>query len=475
VIKKLFSHTALYGLAPQLPKVASVFVLPIVTKYLSDIDYGIAGVISAYIGALTALQSLGMNIILSNSFFKQPGTYKWLWRQIHGFVSIWSIFYGIILSTILYFGMPEAAFTNRWLIICLNVLPQVLFEPTQMVVFRYYQLKGKPIPIAVRSVALGLITVFLNLYFIAELKLGYLGWFLSYFCSSAISFIVFSYLIYFKVGITPIFNFKWRLIKSSLKISLPTIPHYYSSYLLNSSDRLVLDWVQVNTGKVGLYNFASTFGGYFSTFGNAIGLAIGPIYNSFFKQAENDFNALYKARAITFLVQSFILIISFLVCLWLKEILYILVSNNKLQNVYPLAIIIIMGYTYRPMYLGAGGQLFYFEKTKNLWKISFVAGGSNVALNLILIPIYGYQVAALTTFVCLMYMGYSAYFIKDYKEIKRLNYYPLLWLSITCIIAVGSYVLRDTHILIKVGITITVLFTSFIYYLKSDVKELLNG
>lgn len=133
-----------------------------------------------------------------------------------------------------------------------------------------------------------------------------------------------------------------------------------------------------------------------------------------------------------------------------------------------------MGYAYRPMYLGVGGQLFYYEKTKNLWKISFVAGVSNVGLNLLLIPLFGYQVAAVTTFVALMYMGYSAYFMKDYKEIKRLEYYPMFWLALTCIVAVSSFLLKDIIFWYKMGISAVVVTASGVAFIKSNLKDLLH-
>ncbi len=474
MIKKLFSHTALYGLAPQLPKIASIFVLPILTQYLTEEDYGVAGVVAAYTGALGVLQSLGISVVLANSFYKQPGTYHWLWRQLHGFISLWSLFYGLLLATVLYFGIPEIAHPNRGWIVLLNVVPVALFSTTQTIVFRYYQMSGKPQPLAIRTVVLGLVTVMLNLYFIAELKLGYLGWFLSAFCSSVLSFILFAYLIYVKVGLTPIFNFKWRLIRSSLKISLPTVPHYYSSYLLDSSDRLVLDWLKVSTGKIGLYNFAGNFGGYFSTLGMAIGMATSPIYIGYYNQGKNDATAYYKARALTFFIQSGYLLFSFLVCLWLREVFYVLVSNEALQNVYPLAIIIIMGYAYRPMYLGVSTLLFFHERTTHLWKISFIAGASNVALNLLLIPIFGYQIAAVTTFFALMYMGYSGYFMSDYRAVKNLNYYPLRWLIITIFTGALGYHLRDIDVLYKVLISGVLSIGGLGYFVRSNVKELLN-
>ena len=475
MIKKLLSHTALYGIAPQLPKVANILVLPIITKYLTEEDYGVAGLVGAYTTALEVLQSLGIAVILTNSFHKYPTTYPWLWRQLHGFISLWSIPYGLILSVILYFGIPEEAYENRGWIILLNVIPSAFFATTQLIVFRYYQMSERPQPLAVRSVVLGILTVALNLYFIAELRLGYMGWFLSTFISSLLNFIIFGYLIYFKVGMTPIFNFKWRTIRQSLKVSLPVVPHYYAGYLLNSSDRLVMDWLNVGTGRLGLYNFAGNFGSYFSALGNAVGMATSPTYIGLYKQGEHDPTAFEKARFLTFLVQGAFLVGSFLLCLWLREIFFLLVSNEDLRSVYPLAIIIIMGYAYRPMYLGVSTLLFYHERTTRLWRISLVAGALNVASNVLLIPFFGFQAAAFTTFFALMYMGYSGYFMKDYQELRQLNYYPIRWLLATIGVAAGSYFLRDIDLLYKVGISLALCAGGGRYFFKSDFRTLLKG
>ena len=47
MIKKVVTNSAIYGLSPHIPKIVSVFLLPIMTQYLTDVDYGIAGTIAA--------------------------------------------------------------------------------------------------------------------------------------------------------------------------------------------------------------------------------------------------------------------------------------------------------------------------------------------------------------------------------------------------------------------------------------------
>ena len=72
MLKKLFSHTAIYGLAPQITKIASFFSLPLITAELTDLDYGIAGIMTAYTASISVLAALGLKVVLVNSFFKSP-------------------------------------------------------------------------------------------------------------------------------------------------------------------------------------------------------------------------------------------------------------------------------------------------------------------------------------------------------------------------------------------------------------------
>src|SRR6266702_2007648 len=96
MFKKLFTNTLIYALGPQLPKIASLFVLPIITKDLTAIDYGISGIVMAYTGLLSGIKDLGMAVNMSNAFYKYPGRWPIIWRQLHGYLSYWSIWFTLI-------------------------------------------------------------------------------------------------------------------------------------------------------------------------------------------------------------------------------------------------------------------------------------------------------------------------------------------------------------------------------------------
>lgn len=466
--KKIASDTIIYGLSPYVPRLLGFFILPIITKDLTTLDYGIYGVILAYIAAIEVLKDLGLNLILYNSFTKMPHQFKWMWRSIYGFLSIWNWGYALIAASLILFIVPVEAKENVWLIVTLNLVPIVLFGPTQLIGRVYFQMKEKPTEIAVRTIIFGILTILLNLYTISYLELGYMGWFWSSCIVGLLTNLSFWYPINIKYQLKPIFNFKWRLIKQNLKVSLPTVPHYYSNYIIQTSDKAILSALNANTNEIGGYNFAGSFAGYFSQLGNAIGQATRPLFNTYYKTHNYR-----KVREIIFVMQTLFFSLTFLVSLWLKEIFFLLVKNNELAATYPVAILLIMAVNYRPMYFGSCGVILYGEKTKKLLYVTFVASIISVTLNFALIPYWGIIAAVFSTYISFMYMGYSGYFLKEFKVVD-VPFYPILWLIATLTLTVLAYYAVELALIFKIGISVSLLVLGSFLFVEL-LKHKKNG
>lgn len=466
MLKKLFTHSFLYALGPQIPKVVGIFVLPIITKYLTPFDYGIFGIISSYTGLIGGLQELGLSILLVNAFYKYRKNDRWkiIWKQIYGYLISWSICYSLLLGLFLYIIIPEEAATNRWNIIMLLCSQVILFNITVMIGGRLFQMLEKPGYISLIIAITGSLTVFLNLYTIAYLKMGYMGWYISRFIATFVSFLLYVFPILWTYQLIPIFKFRPRFLVRNLKIALPTIPHNYSTYLLNSSDRMVMDNLNVKLEDLGVYNLGYTLGSYIDVIGGAIGMAVGPLHIKLL--AKNTSKSKQDIKTLIFFLQVSFILGTFLVALWSKEIFQILISNPNLEGAYVFAVVIIMGYAYRPMYWAAVNQLFYKEKTSQLWKISFIAGVSNVVMNLIFIPIYGIIAAPFTTFISLMYLGFSCFFLKAYKEMNTIQFYHWVWFFVIICATILVFMLKDIFISYKIILSIFLLSVSGFFLKK---------
>lgn len=467
MFKTVLKHSAVYGVASQLPKIISIFTLPIITKYLTPFDYGVFGLITAYTAAISAFSSLGLKTRLSNTFFKHRNWYPYAWRQISGFLFFWNIPYGIVSAILIYLAIPKEAMHHVWEIIALNVGGILLFGRASLLGMSYYQYTQQPKKVVARTIIAALLSIGFNVYFIAVLKMGYMGWFWSTFLSGAITNGLYWYVVNYKLGFRPIYRFKKRYIKECLRVSLPTIPHYYSAYLLDVSDRVIMSFLKVPAVDIGRYNAAYTFGNYAKTFSTSTGLALGPVYQENYKA-----NKFLLCRSIIFKLQTLFIVGGFVLALWMKEIMALLIKNKELAATYPLAIVIVMAYTFRPMYNGIGMAVIYHEKNKKLWRYTFTAGVVNVVLNLALIPLWGFKIAVVSTFVGNMIMGFSMYFSKEFRSLLKVNYFPALWFLVIVISCLIAFFLKDANAFTKAGFSIPLLLLVLVTFLNQKVKNI---
>lgn len=446
MLKKLFSHTAIYGLAPQVVKIAQLFALPFITPYLTKDDYGINAVIIAVTGSISVFANLGLGVVLSNSFIKSKYQFKWLWRQLYGFLICWNIIYSFLITVIIYFFIPPEASDKKWIIIILNVTPIILFSSSRLLGGMYYQLSQQPMQVAVRNIFIGVLAILLNVYFIKYMGMGYMGWFLSGAITSILMQFSYWYSLIFKLGIKPIFNFKITTIVKQIKICLPTLPHYYSGYLLNTFDKVIMRFYGIPTSDVGRYAAAQTPSRLFESGTMAANQAISPLLLQTYKNDDT-----VTERKLNFTVIICSLCITSIVCLFMKELLPLIIKTEGMEDIYKIAIILVMGYNYRPMYIAANNKLFYVEKTKALLKVTTIASFISVGLNLLTLYYFGIDAAAITLFISFMYMGYSGFFIKEFKEANGTNHYPLFWLLLTITLSIFIYFAVEFNIWIKVS------------------------
>lgn len=466
MIKKIFSHSVIYGLAPQIPRLASFFILPLIIPYLTKTDYGVFTIVTSYTLMLAAIKDLGLKVVMSNTFFKHNNHIKKIWGQLYGFLFLWNILFGLIIVALLFFVIPAEAQGSKWLIIILTAMPIIFFGQTMEIGQLYCQLKRKPFQIGIRAAIIGTLAVFLNYYTIAVLRLGYMGFFWSAFMSAMLYNISYWIPLNFKEFIKPIFNFKWRFIKKSLKVGLPIIPHNIAAYLQRTSDRVVMERLNVSTGDLGGYGFASNFGNLFGTLGLATNTAITPFLLENYKNQKDK-----VARNLIFVWQLGLLAICFLSCLWLKEIFSFLAPKEEFKVLYRITIVLIMAQCYRPMYVGGLQKLFFLDKTKQLFKVTLTAGIINVVLNLIFIPIYGFEFAIISVYISLLFQGYLFYSFKSFKEVNKAQFYPLLWLFIQLVLTGLVYYIRDIEIYQK-GIFTALAVVIFTFALYKMSKKL---
>lgn len=450
----------LFTIAPFLPKIINVILLPIMTKYLTDVDFGISGTISAYTQSIGAFVTLGLTVVLQNSFFKTPLEYKDIWRQIYGFLKVWMIIYAIAQSLILYFFIPEQAIENRWWIIILSQFSTVFFGPTGTIGSSYYIYSKQSFPVVWRSMVASLLTILVDFVLIVFLRWGYMGWYVGSFIGLFFTNASYWGVVNYKLGLKPNYHFNWTLIKKSLSVGVPTIPHYYTSYLLEGSGRIVMNQDHISQGEIGQISVAQQMGDLFNAGTTGLNNAISPYQMEAIREKNGR-----KINIITTIFSLGIFALAFILAIWSKEIFSFLLSNDSLQASYPYFILYVMALCYRPLYLNASNYYFYYEKTKQLLLITFLSGCIALLLYIVFIPVLGIWAFLIGHYLSCLYFGYSGYFFKGYRE-NETRKLPVIWFFIAQLILTGlSYILVE-YLFIKIGITIIIIMLGIFIVLK---------
>ena len=187
----------------------------------------------------------------------------------------------------------------------------------------------------------------------------------------------------------------WSYVKFALLFNAPLMLHYFSSYLIEQSDRIMIQKLD-GLSAAALYSVAYTVGGLVKIITGAISNTLIP---SMYRWLERkDFQALNK-NIITLMVGVTALVI--LVALAGPEVVLIFGGEEYLPAVNvipPVAASVFFSF----LYTIVANVEFYYEKNKFAMKISVVCAVINVVLNYLLIPKFGYVAAAYTTLVSYM-------------------------------------------------------------------------
>lgn len=467
MLKDLFRGSAIYGVAPFVPKILTVFLLPILTRYLTSTDYGIIGTITSITFAIQALQDLGLRVLLPNYFYKCCSQYKVMWREVYGFLSLWMILFAAIQAVLLYFFIPAEAETNKWLIIILSNFSTVFFGPTSMIGQMFYQLNLKPTPVAWRIVLASVTTILVNFVCVVVYKWGYMGAYIGGFAGTFLANLSYWPVVNRSLGLSPIYNFNWRFIRRLLKISLPTVPHYYSGYLMNSSNVVAMNYHGKPQTEIGHLTMAQNISGMFDTLLNAVNQVFGPMTYQFIH--DNNKSEM-KRLLYTYIMMAYTA--TFLYSIWSREIYDLLISNEEIAATYKYSIVLVMALNYRPLYVYCIDYFFYHEHTIQMLGITFIAGVVSFIFYFTMIPYIGIWAALFGFYLGCLYLGYCGYFYRFYKEKTIFQIRWFMFLSLQLLMTAIAFYFVDETNWIKLFVTalfIAVVGFAFLFKVRGYV------
>ncbi len=247
--------------------------------------------------------------------------------------------------------------------------------------------------------------------------------------------------------------------KSAVIFNLPLIPHYLSTYILSSSDKLMITNL-IGNEQTAFYSVAHSVAAVSIIVWSAMNSSLIPY--TYEKCKTKDYSSINK---ITLPLLTIFAGVCIIVCMFAPEVVKIMSTDEYMEAIYVIPPL-IGGLFFQVQYYIYANILYYYKKPKFVMLGSITAMIFNLVLNYFFISYFGYLAAGYTTIFCYMIQA-----IIDYLGMKKVvkqqiyNMKYILFLSILVVaialasnLIYGNAILR--YIIVFVGLIIAFLFRS---------------
>lgn len=403
----------------------SMISTPIFTRVLSTEEYGIFSTYNSWEFILYLIVSLCLYKCVMNLCVKFEREREAAFSSLCALGLILSLVWlaaGIIFRRKLsgLFGLSET------LTVCLFVsfIGKLIYEFWSIYKRYYYEYKiivTVTLVLALGSTAMGLLAV-LAVRATAEMRV----------IASVAVYLAMGVYLYGKVFSEGRCVYKKEVWKFALGFCIPLLPHYLSEFVLQSSDKIMINYM-CGPRDVALYSVAYSVGSLLTFFTGAINSSFAPY--QYQKIAAKEYDVLAKRANQVLLIVSVCLIF---LMLFSREIVLVVGGYRYLESAAVIIPICIGVYFNNLFQLFARAQEF-FEQKLTIVIPSVLCAVLNIILNWIFIKIYGYAAAAYTTFFCyfVFCILHGAFYCRLCK--KKLN---------------GAHIYDIKYIILISGITI---------------------
>lgn len=217
------------------------------------------------------------------------------------------------------------------------------------------------------------------------------------------------YLFFFSKGLKGV---KWEYIRFILCFNAPLLLHYLSQFILESSDRIMINHYY-GEASVAVYSLAYSISGILLVLYTPIHSVIIPICHRLVKEGNNKeiTNLYFKVIVLSGLTLITISLLS-------PEIVSILGGKNYRDGMFVVPVV-TSSTLFIILYLLISNIEFLYGKTQRIAIMTIAAAVMNIILNILLMPIWGYKVAAYTTLIT--YIVYSYLHMYNMINMHKVN------------------------------------------------------
>lgn len=386
-IKSIFQNTSWLTISQVITSICAFFWTILIARYLGVSDYGVVSFAISFTGLLGIIMDLGMSTYVTREISKNKNLLNKYVNNIFLFKIILAIFLFFICGMFLYIlGYPYLTilitliFTIELIFMSMTHFLNGVFQAFEKVRF---QAIGTILYSGLLLIGI-LLTMGFNLGIIAVAVSYVIGYFV---------FFIYLFFNYIKRFNLPSFELDLKFIKIVLINSIPfgLTNFFYTIYF--SIDIVMLSYL---TGDyaTGLYKSAYNIINVFTTFFVVYQAVLFPVMSKFFQESQNLIKTSYEL-SVKYLV-LIIIPISVYIFYYSRPIIDLIYNNQ-----YSLASssIQILIWTVSFLFINGAASILLnaISKERIVTKIYIVAAVFNIIVNLIFIPSFGYNGAAMAT------------------------------------------------------------------------------
>jgi len=410
-------NTIIYGIPDIVAKAVGFFMIPIYTRFLTPEDYGVMAMLLLFTGFVTLILPLSINTAFMRYYFegKTEKEKNTVYSTALLFITVLALIGVSILmifskqASFLLFGSIQYSFhVKLMLAACLFQMIQII--PSQLFIAR----QNSTIYASTQIISF-IIHISLNVYLIAFLNLGLLGFLYSNLITAVLIGTFVFLLTIFQTGTK--FSSYW--LKPMFCYGAPLMATSIFSYLYLQMDRFLLQKFSL-LSELGLYALALQFGNVLTYIIWPLSVSIGPFVLLNYKKEKS------KEMFSRLFTYSFLLVLGFALALSIFIVnIFLIAVGKEFLTAYKLVPTLSLAFLINScsfLAIGIGLE----KKTKYALYVSIITLIVALVANLLLIPKLGAAGAAISKVIIFAISIFLLYKISQklyyiHYEFKRIG------------------------------------------------------
>lgn len=407
VYSKLFSNTIIFAIGSFSSKLLGFLMIGLYTRALTTAQFGTVDLIMQIENLMLPIVTLSISQAVIrfglDKAYKNKNVFTTAAIITIGGITVFTVFMPLLVKISYVHG-----FENLFYIYMITASVKLVFS-------EFVRSRGLVKLYAFNGLLTTVTMIILNIIFLVNLELGIAG----YIAAIILSDLTSSVFLFFVASIYKYFSFKYfdkNVAKSMLKYSIPLIPATIMWWITSVSDRfLVKHYLGADANGIytAAYKIPTIITTIYAMFNQAWNMSV--ITENENKGKSKFYKNVFNANT------SFLYVIAAGILLIMIPLIKVLIGPD-FYDAYLYSPILVVSTVFACMCQFLGGVYVASKKTVHTLITSMLAGGSNILLNILLIPRIGINGASIATLVS--YMIVFVVRLIDTQKICKFKFLP---------------------------------------------------